>query len=109
MASSVPVVVTAVGGNPDIVREGREGLLVPRGDSAAAAAAIGRLLDDPDLSARMGRAGHNGEINTVRTNRNAVHAYSSGLQPALPASTPVLDGRTSRAVRGIPRILALPL
>jgi glutamate synthase domain-containing protein 2/glutamate synthase domain-containing protein 1/glutamate synthase domain-containing protein 3 len=27
---------------------------------------------------------HNGEINTVRTNRNAVHAYSRGLRPPLP-------------------------
>jgi glutamate synthase domain-containing protein 2/glutamate synthase domain-containing protein 1/glutamate synthase domain-containing protein 3 len=27
---------------------------------------------------------HNGEINTVRTNRNAVHAYARGLKPALP-------------------------
>ena len=31
MASRLPVVVTAVGGNPEIVREGVEGLLVPRG------------------------------------------------------------------------------
>ncbi len=29
---------------------------------------------------------HNGEINTVRTNRNAVHAYSRGLEPPLPGS-----------------------
>ncbi|HEY1376071.1 MAG TPA: hypothetical protein VGF55_04725, partial [Gemmataceae bacterium] len=27
---------------------------------------------------------HNGEINTIRTNRNAVHAYSRGLSPPLP-------------------------
>ena len=27
---------------------------------------------------------HNGEINTLKTNRNAVHAYSRGLEPALP-------------------------
>jgi glutamate synthase domain-containing protein 2/glutamate synthase domain-containing protein 3/glutamate synthase domain-containing protein 1 len=29
---------------------------------------------------------HNGEINTVRTNRNAVHAYARGLEPALPGT-----------------------
>ncbi|MCZ2341189.1 MAG: hypothetical protein LC104_05255 [Bacteroidales bacterium] len=29
-------------------------------------------------------SGHNGEINTIRTNRNAVHAYSRGLNPPLP-------------------------
>jgi glutamate synthase (ferredoxin) len=29
---------------------------------------------------------HNGEINTIRTNRNAVHAYARGLEPALPGN-----------------------
>ncbi len=57
MASRLPVVVTAVGGNPEIVRDGVEGLLVPRGDAAAAAAAFVRLLDDPVVAARMGEAG----------------------------------------------------
>jgi glycosyltransferase involved in cell wall biosynthesis len=57
MASRLPVVVTAVGGNPEIVRDGREGLLVPRGDAAAAAAALLRLLDDPAAAAAMGEAG----------------------------------------------------
>ena len=53
MASRLPVVVTAVGGNPEIVRDGVEGLLV-RGDADAAAAAFLRLLDDPAAAARMG-------------------------------------------------------
>jgi glycosyltransferase involved in cell wall biosynthesis len=57
MASSLPVVVTAVGGNPEIVREGQEGLLVPRGDAAAAGAAFQRLLRDPETAARLGAAG----------------------------------------------------
>ena len=57
MASRLPVVVTAVGGNPEIVRDGVEGVLVPRGDAAAAAAALLRLLDDPIAAARMGEAG----------------------------------------------------
>jgi L-malate glycosyltransferase len=57
MASRLPVVVTAVGGNPEIVRDGVEGLLVPRGDAAAAAAALLRLLDNPGTAGRMGEAG----------------------------------------------------
>jgi glycosyltransferase involved in cell wall biosynthesis len=57
MASRLPVVVTAVGGNPEIVRQGVEGLLVPRGDAQAVAGAIMRLLDDPRAAARMGEAG----------------------------------------------------
>jgi glycosyltransferase involved in cell wall biosynthesis len=57
MASGLPVVVTAVGGNPEIVREGREGFLVPRGDAPAAAAALLRLLDDPAVAIALGNAG----------------------------------------------------
>jgi glycosyltransferase involved in cell wall biosynthesis len=57
MASELPVVVTAVGGNPEIVRHGQEGLLVPRGDVAAIAKALLRLLSDPDSRRQLGRAG----------------------------------------------------
>ncbi|MBX9581562.1 MAG: glycosyltransferase, partial [Gemmataceae bacterium] len=37
--------------------DGADGLLFPPGDPAAAAAAIGRLLDDPALRARLAQAG----------------------------------------------------
>ena len=57
MASSLPVVVTAVGGNPEMVRDGIEGLLVPRGDASATAAALMRLLDDSTTACAMGKAG----------------------------------------------------
>jgi glycosyltransferase involved in cell wall biosynthesis len=50
-------VVTDVGGNPEIVRDGNEGILVPRGDADAEAGALLRLLDDPARSAAMGAAG----------------------------------------------------
>src|SRR5262249_32390949 len=52
MASGLPVVVTAVGGNPEIVRHEGEGLLVPRGDAAACAEAFRRLFREPELAAR---------------------------------------------------------
>jgi glycosyltransferase involved in cell wall biosynthesis len=53
-----PVVATAVGSIPDAVRDGDSALLVPPGDADALAAAIRRLLDDPDLAARLGAAAH---------------------------------------------------
>jgi glycosyltransferase involved in cell wall biosynthesis len=56
MASGLPVVVTDVGGNPELVRRGVDGLLVPRRDPVALGAALLRLLNDPALSASMGRA-----------------------------------------------------
>ena len=51
------VAATAVGGIPAVVSDGTDGLLFPPGDPAAAAAAIGRLLGDPALRARLAAAG----------------------------------------------------
>jgi glycosyltransferase involved in cell wall biosynthesis len=42
MASGLPVVVTAVGGNPEIVRDGVDGLLAPRGDAKALGHRLGQ-------------------------------------------------------------------
>ncbi|OLC54089.1 MAG: hypothetical protein AUH92_04730 [Acidobacteria bacterium 13_1_40CM_4_69_4] len=55
MASGLPIVATAVGGMPEVLEEGRAGLLVPPGDPQAIAEAIGRLMDDPRLAAELGR------------------------------------------------------
>jgi glycosyltransferase involved in cell wall biosynthesis len=57
MAAGVPVIAANVGGNPEIIEHDVSGLLVPVRDSAALAAAMGRLLDDPLLAARFGEAG----------------------------------------------------
>jgi glycosyltransferase involved in cell wall biosynthesis len=56
MAAGRAVVATAVGGNLRLIEHGVHGLLVPPGDPAALAAAVGRLLDDPALAARLGAA-----------------------------------------------------
>jgi len=56
LSVGVPVVSTAVGGVPEVVRDGENGLLVPPGDPAALAAAMRRLLDDPPLRARLAAA-----------------------------------------------------
>ena len=55
MGSGLPVVVTAVGGNPEIVRDGVDGLLAPRGDAKAIGAALTRLLEDAAFCARLGQ------------------------------------------------------
>ena len=56
MATATPVVTTPVGGIPDLVEDGREGLMVAPGDVAGLQAAMGRLLTDRDLWVKMSRA-----------------------------------------------------
>ena len=56
-AAGRAVVGTRVGGIPDIIASGVNGLLVPSGDSAALAGAIVELVDDPDRRRLMGVAG----------------------------------------------------
>ena len=56
MASGVPVVGTNVAGIPEVISDGETGLVVPEGDAAALAAALGSLLIDPELRSRLGAA-----------------------------------------------------
>ena len=57
MASGLPVLASAVGGNPELVLPGETGELLPAGDVPAMAAAMVRLAQAPALAAAMGRAG----------------------------------------------------
>ncbi|MFH0910884.1 MAG: glycosyltransferase family 4 protein [Planctomycetota bacterium] len=55
MAMAKPVVASAVGMLPDIVREGETGFLVPPGSPEALAERLGRLLDNPEARLAFGR------------------------------------------------------
>ena len=54
-AAGLPVVTSDAGGIPYIVRHGETGLMVPRGDDAALAAAALRLLREPELARGLAR------------------------------------------------------
>lgn len=54
MAAGLPVVATSVGGVPDVVTDGVNGLLVPPGDGEAMTESWRRILRDPARSQRMG-------------------------------------------------------
>jgi len=56
MANGVPVVATNVGGNPEIVTDGLNGILVPPKDPATLSRAIAQLLECPELARRLGEA-----------------------------------------------------
>ena len=56
LAVGTPVIATAVGGIPEVVVDGKNGVLVPAGDVPAIAAAIDRLRTDDDLRLALARA-----------------------------------------------------
>jgi len=51
--AGLPSVATRKGGNPEVIRDGENGLLVEYGDADALARALVRLASDPDLRARL--------------------------------------------------------
>lgn len=53
LALGVPTIATRVGGNPEVITDGVDGVLVPAADTAALGAALGHLLTDAELSARL--------------------------------------------------------
>jgi glycosyltransferase involved in cell wall biosynthesis len=57
MSYARPVIASAAGGIVDIVRDGRNGFLVPPGDGPALAGAIGRMMDDPAAARTLGLHG----------------------------------------------------
>jgi glycosyltransferase involved in cell wall biosynthesis len=57
LAAGLPTTASRVGGNVEIVRDGKTGLLVPPNDSVALAEAILRLLRDPGFAAELGKNG----------------------------------------------------
>ena len=57
LAAGVPVVATDVGGIPEIVRDGVDGLLIPADDPVALAGAIRKVVSDEPLKRRLAEAG----------------------------------------------------
>ena len=53
LSLGVPIVATKVGGNPEVITDGEDGLLVPSLDKAALLAALKRVLDDTELRTRL--------------------------------------------------------
>jgi len=89
MASGLPVVATNVGGNPDLVRDGETGRLVPRSDPEALAHALREYIDDPALALRHGLAGRarvEQEFSLEAMMRRYVAVYDGVLGVSTPSS-----------------------
>jgi glycosyltransferase involved in cell wall biosynthesis len=79
MAYGLPCVALASGAVPEVIENGRTGLLVDAPDPAAFADAVLRLLDDPPLAGRLGiaaRAKVSERFSVARMARDTVALYS---------------------------------
>lgn len=56
MAAHLPVVVTSVGAMPEVVRNGKDGYVIPPEDAPALAATLDKLAESPELRQRLGDA-----------------------------------------------------
>lgn len=90
MACGVPVVSTDVGGVPFLVKNGVTGLLVAVGDHAAMAAAVRRVLIEPDLAERLRNAAlaEVQQYTWLRVRDRWTHVYASVLAGARAAVRP---------------------
>lgn len=84
-ACGVPVVAGRSGGIPEAVRDGETGFLVDAEEPEAVAAAIGRLLDDGELRARMGAEGRKAVETYYNWDRVAGDIARIGRELARPA------------------------
>jgi len=74
MVAGRPIVATRVGGVPELVRDGEEALLVAARDPAALAAAVLRVLSDPELALGLAGRAHRASA------RYDVEAYAAELE-----------------------------
>lgn len=83
LALGVPVVATRVGGLPEVIADGETGLLVPPADPGALAAAVRRLLGDPELAGRLAAAGAD-RVAELFTVERMVAGYVSVYEELVP-------------------------
>lgn len=94
MAAGLPAIATPVGAIPDVMSDGRHGLLVPPRDTHAIARAIAQLAVDPEGVARMGAAARQRIVSaySIRRLANDFAALYAGVSNS---RTPASDDRAA--------------
>jgi glycosyltransferase involved in cell wall biosynthesis len=97
LAMELPVVATAISGVPELIEDGKTGLLAPERDSQALAMALQRLCHEPELGKQFAAAGRdkvlrefNLHINTAALSNLLVHDWSGTTGTARSAVSGVL-------------------
>lgn len=83
MSAGLPVVSTPVGGIPEAITEGVTGLLVQPGDIKNLAAALCKLLQDPEMATAMGKKGqdrHRDRFSAESMGNSCLEVYASCLK-----------------------------
>ena len=70
MAMNVPVVATKIGALPEVIDDGKTGVLVPPGDVSALTGAIKYLIQNPDIRKEMGENGRKRVIERFNIEKN---------------------------------------
>lgn len=95
MACELPAVATAISGIPELIDDERTGLLVPQRDPAALAQALERLILDPELARRLGRAGRERILADYNLPKNIeqLHAMliEGSVHPMVPRPEPAAE------------------
>ena len=76
----VPIVASRVGGIPELIQDGRTGLLIPAGDHAAFAEAFLKLLRDRELARTLSEAGRERVLRTFHVGRMAADYHRDFMQ-----------------------------
>ncbi len=92
MAAGLPVVATEVGGVPELVRHGIDGLLVPMGAAAAFSQAMKCLIENPERRGDMAAAAQNRASSEFRVER-MVSQYADLYQEMLKRRTELIGER----------------
>jgi glycosyltransferase involved in cell wall biosynthesis len=100
MATGVPVISTAVGGIPDLIRSGENGILVPAGDEKALLRELVTLAGQPTAGLVLGQAGRETVLARYSLSQMAERyeaLYEQVLTPARKASRSAVTAEDLRA------------
>ena len=94
MAMEIPCVATRITGIPELIEDGVDGFLVAPSDVGQLASALRRLMDDPALRNRIGKAGRRKVVEQYNLSKNAA-ILAEVFERLIPKPPPSSAGKSS--------------